>query len=99
MTVCLWVFSGIVLLIFLVWFFFGRQESARISNLVMDLVLVVVTCVVVGLIAYFQFQDKNAEEELQPVVETIVPEPIVIEPIVVEPTQQETTVSGNAAQQ
>lgn len=98
MTVYLWILSGIVLLIFLVWFFFGRQELARISNLIIDLVLVVAMCVVFGLIIYFQLQDKNTEGELHPVVETvvpetIVPEPIVIEPIVVEPKQQETTVA------
>lgn len=106
MTVYLWILSGLVLLIFLVWFFFGRTDLARTANLLVDLVIIVTVCAVFGIISYLQFQNKDTEEA------TAV-DPVIAETIVAEPAEQETTVantpepvkdieditvSGNAAQ-
>ena len=106
----LWILSGLVLLIFLVWFFFGRTDLARTANLLVDLVIIVTVCAV-GTISYFLFQNKETEEitTVDPVIaETIVAEPITTEPAAQETTVADTpepvkdiediTVSGNAAQ-
>ena len=108
MTVYLWILSGLVLLIFLVWFFFGRTDLARTANLLVDLVIIVTVCAVFGIISYLQFQNKDTEEATA--VDPVIAETIVVEPIATEPAEQETTVantpepveditvSGNAAQ-
>ena len=111
MTVYLWILSGLVLLIFLVWFFFGRTDLARTANLLVDLVIIVTVCAVFGIISYLQFQNKDTEEATA--VDPVIAETIVGEPIATETAEQETTVantpepvkdieditvSGNAAQ-
>ena len=101
MTVYLWILSGLVLLIFLVWFFFGRTDLARTANLLVDLVIIVTVCAVFGIISYLQFQNKDTEEATA--VDPVIAETIVAEPIVAntpEPVKdiEDITVSGNAAQ-
>lgn len=112
MTVYLWILSGLVLLIFLVWFFFGRTDLARTANLLVDLVIIVTVCAVFGVISYFQFQNRDTKVEIT-AGDQVIAETIVAGPIAAEPTEQETavadtpepvkdiediTVSGNAAQ-
>ena len=112
MTIYLWILSGLVLLIFLVWFFFGRTDLARTANLLVDLVIIVTVCTVFGVISYFQFQNRDTKVEIT-AEEQVIAETIVVEPIASEPTEQENavadtpkpvkdikdiTVSGNAAQ-
>lgn len=106
MTIYLWILSGLVLLIFLVWFFFGRTDLARTANLLVDLVIIVTVCAVFGVVSYFQFQNKDTEEITaveSSITETTATEPAEQETAVADTPKpvkdiEDITVSGNAAQ-
>ena len=67
MTVYLWILSGLVLLIFLVWFFFGRTDLARTANLLVDLVIIVTVCVqcsALSAICNFKIKTQKRQRQL-----------------------------------